>query len=464
MQIGRLLIVLLGLCGLAVKGAATQELERTETGTLAFERRLQERNAETNLLLPVKSLREELGDGGLGYFAARLQQHQQGGPGGRQATQGNEKGNKANASVTLSPVGARKFVLAAHPALQYLGRWNQPQAVPFDYLPNGTDTFFVSKANTSAETGWATGAVYLRVYGTTSVSLHKDPLYVLACFCKVGQWANWTSTTHHGQSGYAVTGLDPTKVYDLEFRFLFYSQSFTLRGFGLDLAPNAKPLPSLPSKQPVFDFIGDSISILMWGGSVMGSYVLEACRILAARCAVFAYPGLSLRTMPPVFNKAAPFLDAPPWNSSQTRSSYTPKAIFVNLGTNDFGWLHVGDYASGEKTAAFIDLYVAFLAQIRKFHRSPTVPIFLVYPFGYLTKKGLQTLTPITTMQTIVQRAGRNTYLIDTTGWLNNQNAENFIFDVVHPNSEGMVYLGDKLAFAAKRIGLGWKPGLLYGH
>lgn len=251
--------VVLGLAGLVTEASTT-----VEPGTSASisSQLLSERDDDSFLSLIGKD--DEV-DGGLGYLAARMlgeadklkqqatasKQGQQSraaqappdSPKDTESTASTKRQSNSAAVARGAWVGARKFVLAAHPAVQFLGRWNQPSvSVPFDFLPNGTDSYFTSGANTSASTGWGAAAVYLRVYGTTSVSVHMDPTASVSCSTRVSQWGNWTFTMFYRQAGYAIQGLDPAKVYDLEFRFLFFAPVFTLRGFGLDLKPTALPM------------------------------------------------------------------------------------------------------------------------------------------------------------------------------------------------------------------------------
>lgn len=123
------------------------------------------------------------------------------------------------------------------------------------------------------------------------------------------------------------------------------------------------------------------------------------------------------------------------------------------MGSNDFGWLLTGSAAAAE----FADRYVNFILDLRKYHRNPTIPIFLITPFGWYTRNTVRPIVPLATMQEIKDRAGENTYLIDTTGWLNDANAARLMLNVVHPNPDGLVYLGDKVALVARKMGLGWK-------
>jgi hypothetical protein len=123
------------------------------------------------------------------------------------------------------------------------------------------------------------------------------------------------------------------------------------------------------------------------------------------------------------------------------------------LGAND----RVGSKRDPE---GFVRDYVALLTKVRRTY-GKAVRLVIVAPFGFWTGTIVQPIVDLALLRRVVTRLGPRTYLVDTEGWLTAANAPQFFGDAVHPNSDGQVYFGGRLAVALKGLGFFDDPKLL---
>ncbi|KAI9031404.1 hypothetical protein DFJ74DRAFT_744782 [Hyaloraphidium curvatum] len=367
------------------------------------------------------------------------------------------------------PLPPRRLFSAADARLRFLGRW--------DFSAG------------EALTGWSRGRLRLRVAGTAAVSLHCR----LSAFDANGTWtdrpllamvravplrlpaafnSSWGTIApacapSHSQPGGApaaplATGLDPRAAYDLDVVFLFAGEvtvpgqrPLAVEAVGLD-ASLPSDLLAVPW-QPVIEFVGDSITAglsLAAGpdGTVqLASYADEAARILGAQAAVVALPGIGLVARQPPMRDAyfrgglAP--DSP--RHDFAAQGYRPRAVVVNLGVND-RW-------QGVAPAEFAAAYRTLLSEMmRTYGRDNGTTYAVLVPFGRWHNDSREVL-PVydaDVWRNISEGWPRRPKVIalDSGGWLTPFNAPRLLVDGVHPNPDGQLVFGARVAGELRRL------------
>lgn len=238
------------------------------------------------------------------------------------------------------------------------------------------------------------------------------------------------------------------------------------------------PRALTPAFQPTLEFIGDSITHFRLfdsaSPSALGSYGMEACYVLRTRCSILARGGMELIDYPPpemsklyggavgmsygYFRQHAArdlvqrFPESPRWNFSA--QGFTPRAVLINLGTNDCRQ-HIKPV--NELLAQFESDYLSLISGIRKAYGNETTIIVLT-PFGrrFVLPEGgygFDLIWPVSVYAAIVEQANDpRVKLLDSTGWLNLENSGKYMIDNVHPNYEGLRYLGKLVAEGLKKM------------
>jgi len=140
--------------------------------------------------------------------------------------------------------------------------------------------------------------------------------------------------------------------------------------------------------------------------------------------------GPSSDAMPARYDSAVPTETSSPWNFSQ----YTPDAVIINLGTNDYS-------TKGDPGQPFVDAYVSFLAHVRS-----------KYPKAYVF--------------CLIQWSGSDVNInaaVDAEKATGDGAIESFDINVTnggsgcdgHPDVAKDAAMGDKLAGEIRRV-LGW--------
>jgi hypothetical protein len=241
--------------------------------------------------------------------------------------------------------------------------------------------------------------------------------------------------------------LDPLTTYTFVIRFRIPTGgSISLRGFGLDVG--GKVL--LPTPKLIIEWLGDSISAAFFARNTLeaGNFIVETCRQLnVTNCPMLAKGGVNVATMNAAYHKIGPepnFPTLPPWKFN--RLKYRPRVVISVLGTNNMR-------ASRRDPAGFVRDYVTLLQKVRRTY-GKTTRLVIVTPFGYWTGTIVFPNIDLALLRRVEAQLGPRTYLIDTAAWLSPANAPQMMGDVVHPTSDGHVYLGGRLAAALKGLGL----------
>jgi len=208
-----------------------------------------------------------------------------------------------------------------------------------------------------------------------------------------------------------------------------YGYTFGVGGLILDNDATTQA-PMVSSK--IVEFIGDSIT----AGTV--DYATQASTANGYEFIKVAYAGITLvdglntnYAYTPTgthtntgmsyqfFKSNADLTNRTSSNNWSFNSTYTPNAVVINLGTND--------YSLGYRGANdFTVQYITFIQNIRA--KYPNVPILAMTPFGIRSAATGNVFTAIqhdnvvSAVNTINTNGDRNVYLIDTTGWINASN------------------------------------------
>ena len=216
---------------------------------------------------------------------------------------------------------------------------------------------------------------------------------------------------------------------------------------GLELAEGAKTI--LPQTGEIIEFIGDSIT--SGYGNANGasdSYSWLTASSLGYEHVQISYSGISCTDghgylgdfgnpsqitqypmMQPVYYQTDALRDQlVEWDFSR----YTPKAIVINMGTNDA--------TTGVNAETFKTNYQALLELVRE--KNPTSVIFAVTPFGGYFR------SEITQVVNAFAASDGNTHLVDTNGWL----VSSDYMDGIHPTNDGQIKAAQKLRQAMEPV------------
>ena len=298
--------------------------------------------------------------------------------------------------------------------------------------------------------GWSGSGIVARFHGTSvSVSL-RDPgnyFHVL-----VDGTAQPTLQAMSGTTAYPLAnGLaDADHVVEIWRRTEACNNATQFLGFDFGAGGTLLPPPPAPTRR--IELIGDSISCGYGdeGTSSACHFMLDtenhylaygsiAARMLGAELHTIAwsgygmyrgYNGATTETVPSVYDRALPTVDTSNWDFT----SWTPDAVVINLGTND--------WAQGDPGTAYTDAYVAFVQRLRTHYPNA----FILASIGPTHAPGAR----IDAALTQLRNAG------DTRlGYLEYDMPPNEWGCDYHPNLVAQAAMGAQLA-ASLRTSLGW--------
>lgn len=296
------------------------------------------------------------------------------------------------------------------PNIQYVGRWD--------------------KSSPSQYTGWWGGA-YLRVSFTgTTVKVNLAPGTYIQIYYSIDGGDYHLNYPSSGVTTLTWTPLSPG-THTLTLAQPNYADQIGFQGLTLD--SNAVTVPHDQSL-PIIEFVGNSIT----SGFATTELALDAFPWLTGEglgCehTQISYSGVTLSTpcsswhifkgmntqyfkmqIPPTAENLIPINSSTDWNFD----TYTPKAIVINLGTND--------PVCGVSSSDFQAAYTSFLADIRA--KLPSTEIFAMLTFC--------NCYPTETQAAVTARnAAGDTmvHFINTQGWLSGGDYS----DGLHPNENG---------------------------
>lgn len=359
------------------------------------------------------------------------------------------------ATKPVKPASTRLIIPASDKRVQLRGRWSRP-----------------INSDGVAWNNFTNAAAVVQFKGSSSVQVLLDSRTTLEVIYYrivkqgngkmvpggIGGWNSLNPLQSFGTKP-QIRNLDPKKTYVLEIliRLGSYRAQFgafvpkaVLKGFGLDLG--ATVLSCGTPRVPWIEFTGDSVTGHVYPTSpnypLLGSYPYEACRSLGTMCSVVARASVRL-----IGGLQWGFFSSQPWNSTLNlqwnfkAQGFVPLAVVINVGTNDF------------KTDldAFKKAYIALVKGIRKVYGKNTY-IVAMTPFG--ERRGspgryyMQLAFPVSVFQEVVAQANDPRFqLLDTSDWITPELAGQYLYDGLHPNGPGAVYLGDKVAAALRSMG-----------
>ncbi|GCE25587.1 endoglucanase [Dictyobacter alpinus] len=213
------------------------------------------------------------------------------------------------------------------------------------------------------------------------------------------------------------------------------SEWTTIHFQGLVLDPGARSVEPTVSSDMI-EFIGDSITAgFSDSRNDLSSYAWLTGEKLGAEHVQIATSGICLSSTAPScagmdtqFFKlqTLQYPDSPLWDAKR----YTPDAVVINLGTND--------YNHGQSADAFELSYLVFIANLRL--RYPNTAIYAMRTFsGYME-------LPTRAAVYLLNAAGdHNVFYVDTTGWLTPGSSD--FTDAIHPSDSGQSKAATFLAF-----------------
>lgn len=307
------------------------------------------------------------------------------------------------------------FIHPSHPNIRYFGRWNQEEGCCHSYW--GGAYFKVN---------FTGGILKLEFSGNCDIVVHVD---------------GGSDRTYRGAKGTVDVSslIDRTRTLHtllVNSRFDCQEMEFV----GLVLAADGRT--AMPQTTPILEFIGDSIT----SGDCTENGACDSYAWLTASglgyehtqisfCGIAVTPGYGylegLGNPSPITQYSC--LQPPNYQTDALRgqltawdfSRYTPKAVIINIGTNDCN--------SGADAPTFQCSYRRLLELVRE--KNPAAPIFALIPFGgYFREEITQ----------VVHRFGEtqgNIYLVDTRGWLEPPDYA----DGIHPTNEGQSKAAQKL-------------------
>jgi lysophospholipase L1-like esterase len=320
----------------------------------------------------------------------------------------------AGANAASGPSSAPKKVMANNGALgdtniKYFGRW--------DF---SSSTQYVSY--------W--GGAYIKVKFTgTTVKVKVGNTSNFYAKIDNGPWVSYLNaggtinlTPSALGSGTHSLSVAQGKDYDYVFNF---------QGLVLD-AGATTAAPAVGAN--LIEYIGDSITTGYTDAQAnVSAYGWVCSESLGAEHTQISYPGINLTSgytggtgMDAQYFKQQSFAypSSPNWNFA----TYTPKAIVINLGTND--------NSNSVPDAVFQSTYTTFLANIRS--RFPNVEILVLRTF-----LNIKTSPTVAAVAARIAAGDTRVHYVDTDGWLTPGSAD--YTDGLHPSVNGNIKVSNRL-------------------
>ncbi|HEY4327371.1 MAG TPA: GDSL-type esterase/lipase family protein [Mucilaginibacter sp.] len=305
--------------------------------------------------------------------------------------------NKANHNKIKAPAGS-----PGDKHLKYFGRWDFTDPTQFASYWGGA----YIKTNFTGTT------IALKVGNTSNFFARIDN----------GPWVSYLKTG-------GTINLTPEKLRDTVHSIIVaqgkdYDYVFNFQGFILDAGAVTKN-PSVSKK--LVEYIGDSITTGYTDAQAnVSDYGWIACEDLGFEHTQIAYPGINLCSGfkgtgmdAQYFKSRSPkYPTSEDWNFK----SYTPKAIVINLGTND--------NANKIPDSVFQKKYIGFLTDIRS--KFPKAQILVMRTFI-----GLKEVPTLAAVNARNAAGDKKVHYINTSGWITRGSAD--YNDGAHPSVSGQI-------------------------
>ncbi len=209
-----------------------------------------------------------------------------------------------------------------------------------------------------------------------------------------------------------------------------YDYIFNFQGLVLDVGATT----SAPSvSNTLIEYIGDSITTGYTDPQAnVSAYGWICSESLGAEHTQISYPGINLVSgytgngmdVQYFRSQSAAYPSSPNWNFS----IYTPKAIVINLGTND--------NSNSVPDAVFQSNYTTFLANIRAKFANAEILVLRTF-------LNLKTAPTIAAVNARIAAGDNRVHYIDTDGWLAPGSSD--YTDGLHPSVAGNIKVSDRL-------------------
>ncbi|WP_151755011.1 SGNH/GDSL hydrolase family protein [Dictyobacter vulcani] len=240
--------------------------------------------------------------------------------------------------------------------------------------------------------------------------------------------------SYHGVNGLVNLTPRPLAAGKHTLRVASGSEWTSMHFQGLVLDPGASIIMPTTSSD-VIEFVGDSITA---GYSdrlnALSSYAWLTGEKLGVEHVQIATSGICLSSTAPSCTgmdtqffkmQTIQYPDSPLWDSKR----YTPDAVVINLGTND--------YNHGQSAPAFELSYLGFIQNLRQ--RYPNTAIYVMRTFS-----GYMELPTRAAVYMLNASGDHNVFYVDTTGWLTPGSSD--FTDGIHPSDSGQNKVAGYLA------------------
>jgi len=280
-----------------------------------------------------------------------------------------------------APASGGVFIAAQDPRVRWQGRT--------ELLADGASVRFDWPAVAAYLTVNNTGQVSLNVTSqTTGLNRVITQLFIGGyAYEQTRQWvAPGDSTLSVAQNIYGETSLRVFFELEPAFNGAGADAGYVVHGFALDAGDAVQQAPRSHSLEIVGDSISAGYGALGQGGGCpvmdytsgnFGTYNRQICDFFDAECSVIAWSGKGMyanccdngETMPSYFLQTRGGED---YSTSWDFSRFTPDAMVINLGTNDF------NHDNGTAwEAAFSSTYASFVLNATARYNKPRMPVFL---------------------------------------------------------------------------------------
>jgi lysophospholipase L1-like esterase len=316
----------------------------------------------------------------------------------------------------------------ADPNISFVGRWDR-------------------SAGTHYTSHWGGAYLATRFTGrTVTVKLASPMTFKAVIDGAVGTYWSWPGGTTVKLNTSALTDDGP---HTLQIVADYDTREIPFQSLVLDKGATTLPLAG---PRPWVEFIGDSITAGQGAKDwALGGYAWRTGEALGAHHSQVARSGITLtdgysypdnhwpgmesmyfRTWGPDHcsnRQCTPDAKNPEPNPPWDFSRYSPRAIVINLGTNDWNL--------GVPKADFQARYTAFLQNVRAKH--PDADIFVLRTFnGYVVPETQAAV------KARIEAGDRRLHFVDTKGWLQPHPSPDFA-DGFHPSDLGYQKAADQL-------------------